>query len=350
MFMRGEEGMAELTSGEIAKVLNLDSIEVLERELILDASKRIERIKWRESEKAHPEQILIKYGRDPALLSEIFYYKELSKSVKDHLPQIIAHDTQNKIGVLVLEWIDGVNPDLSDQAIVKRVYKDYGKFAAKWGNQINEFDNEKITQLINNTPDYKGRLDHLIDKLSIRNHIDEIYEGISFCEGREDLLREVGGPEFLDLIKRMDKKWITGLINMLYKVPCTLHPGDVSKFNTLIRHSNNQVLIIDFENMKIGPMSLLMEYIGEEDIHVPPSQLNETALRSYVEGWNKHSMQSVKWEQFYKSYLAARIFYKIYLIQWYLNKFENKSRRTPEPTWVKRHVQDLLIYCKLIEK
>ena len=342
--------MTELTPEDIAKVLGLESIEVLERELILDASKRIERIKWRESENSLPEQVLIKYGRDPALLFEIFYYNELSIPVKEHIPKIITYDTQNTVSVLILEWIEGINPDLNDQSIVKRVFKDYGKFAAKWGNQIDEFDNNKIDKLININEDYRGKLDHLIDKLSIRTHIDEIFEGIGFRESREDLLREIGGPEFLDLIKRMDRKWILGIMNTLYKVPCTLHPGDVSKFNTLIRHSNNQVLIIDFENMKIGPMSLLMEYIGEEDIHVPPGELNELALRSYVDGWNKRSKHSISWEHFYDSYLAARILYKCYLIQWYLNKFENNSRRTPEPAWVRRHVHDLLKYCKLIEK
>lgn len=342
--------MSELNSDEIAKILSLDSFEILERELILDASKRIERIKWRENKNAIPEQILIKYGRDSAILVEVLFYSKLSNSVKEQIPKIIAYDAQNNVKVLILEWIEGVNPDFSDQAIVKRVYKDYGKFAAKWGNQINEFDNDKIDKLINTNEDYRGKLDHFIDKISIRNHIDEIYEGIKFRESREDLLKMIGGSEFLDLIKRMDQKWILQIIHKLYGVPCTLHPGDVSKFNTLISYSNDQVLIIDFENMKIGPMTLLMEYIGEEDIHVPTSQFNETALRSYVDGWNKYSSQPVKWEPFYDSYLAARILYKCYLIQWYLNKFENNSRRTPEQSWVTKHVNDLLSYCKWIEK
>lgn len=348
--MRGRKLMSELTPDALAKILSLDSIEVLERELILNASKRIERIKWRENENALPEQALIKYGRDSALIFEIFFYNKLSAPVKEHLPKIIAYDTQNKVSVLVLEWIEGVNPDFHDQSIVKRVFKDYGKFAAKWGNQINEFDNDKINKLINVNAEYRGKLDHFIEKISIRNHISEIVEGISFRESREDLLKDIGGSEFLDLIKRMDQKWILQLINTLYGVPSTLHPGDVAKFNTLIRQSNDQVLMIDFENMKIGPMSLLMEYIGEEDIHVPLSHLNETALRSYVDGWNKHSTHTVKWNQFYDSYLAARILYKCYLIQWYLNKYENNSRRTPDISWVKRHVNDLLRYCKTLEK
>ncbi len=342
--------MSELTPLEIAKVLNLDSIEVLERELILDASKRIERIKWRENKNSLPEQVLIKYGKDSAILFEVFFYSQLSSSVKEHIPKIIAYDAHRTVKVMILEWIEGVNPDLGDQAIIERVFKDYGKFAAKRGNNINEFDNDQIDKLINTNDEYRGKLDHFIDKISIRNHIDEIYDGIKFRESRADLLREIGGSEFLDLIKRMDQKWISHLIDTLYGVPSTLHPGDVSKFNTLIRYSNDQVLIIDFENMKIGPMSLLMEYIGEEDIHVPPSELNELALRSYVHGWNKHSTQPVKWEQFYASYLSARILYKCYLIQWYLNKFESKSLRTPEKSWITKHVIDLLSYCKWIEK
>lgn len=325
----------ELSTKAIANSLGLDSIEIIERELILNASKRIERIKYKNDKYGKDKEIFIKYAPGQVLIAEIFFYDKLAEYVKDQVPKMINAVTKDDMKILVIEWIDGNNPDLHDQTIVEKVFYDLGKWTTCWEKVVKSYTNEM--EELPAQSFFNEMMNNLLMESEIKKNLDEF----SIVKKRDHVL-EVGNEKMVEFINTFNDEIKKQIIAKLYSVPLTLHPGDVSKYNTLIRNENGQTVFIDFENMKIGPMSLLMEYIGEQDIHVPNYELNEIALRSYLQGWNDHSKQIISWKQFYQSYLAARILYKCYLLNWYFKRKASNSKKTPDKEWAMVHAKDLL--------
>ncbi|MED1203677.1 hypothetical protein [Heyndrickxia acidicola] len=333
----------DITSSEIASLLGLKHIEIIDRDLILknSSTKKIEHIKWRENSEAAIKEVFIKYGTTPSFIKEILFYDALSKPVRKFIPQLTSYQFNPERYIMILEWINGENPDLSNHHIVKKVFRNLGFFAACFENPILRFRNGKIKGLLREKSRYgmneaKGLVNNLFEKQTICDNLIELGE---FRKIKEDTIKNIGGEKLLLFLERLQNGWIDHIVNTIYYMPLTIHPGDVSKFNMLIRNSNNGTVFFDFENMKITPMCQLMEYIGEKDIHVPPEQLSKLALKSYLNGWNSKSKNKINWNKFYNSYIYTRIYYKCYLLSWWLKREGTKG--DPGIEWISQHVNDL---------
>lgn len=333
----------DITSSEIANLLGLKHIEIIDRELLLknSSTKKIEHIKWRENTEAVIKESFIKYGTTPSFIKEILFYDDLSKPVRKFIPQLTSYQFNPERYIMMLEWINGENPDLSNDYIVRKVFHNLGVFAACFESPILKFRNGKIKGLLSGKSHYvmeqaEGLVNNLFEKQTIYDSLLELGE---FRKTKENTVKNIGGEKLLLFLERLQNGGIHRIVRTIYSMPLTIHPGDVSKFNMLIRNSNNGTVFIDFENMKIAPMCLLMEYIGEKDIHVPPETLTKLALKSYLKGWNSKSKNKISWEKFYNSYIYTRIYYKCFLLSWWLKREGTKG--DPGIEWISQHVYDL---------
>jgi hypothetical protein len=340
-----------ISSAEIAKLIGLEHVEIIEREFILNNSpnKVIEKIICRTDPGSNSQDLFVKYGNGSSFIKEILFYDALSQKVKNLIPKLISYQINPDRYIMVVEWIEGKNPDFTKQDIVEQVFRDYGIFAVSFEKPINSYMHGDIDALINGKSYYgMNKTVDLIGDLFERKRINGILKELChMVKLKSGIVQEIGDKDLLNIMEKMENGLWEYLMDSIYKLPLTIHPGDVSKFNTLLRKSNNKTVIVDYENMKIVPMCLLMEYIGEKDIHVPPEHFSKLALQSYLDGWNSTSENKIKWNDFYNGYICARIIYKCYLIGWWL-KAEG-GNRDPGKEWVLQHTNDLSLLYDLID-
>ncbi|MGM0904473.1 MAG: hypothetical protein ACQEXB_25675 [Bacillota bacterium] len=342
----------DITSSEMTKLLGIDHSEIVDRELILKNSetKKIEKITLRINSEQATKDFFVKYGTTPSFIKEILFYDALSQTVRDHITKLFAYQFNPARYIMVFEWIDGGNPDFSNKNGIIKVFSDLGVFAASFENPIIEYQNGDANALLNGNTHYGAeKLEDLVNDLFVRKENDNIFLELSrIAKRKEKSVHTIGGEKLLLFLKTCENGLTDRIIATIYNMPLTIHPGDVSKFNLLIRKSSNQTVVIDYENMKIAPMCMLMEYIGEEDIHVPSKSLSTLALQSYLDGWNSKSENKINWRSFYNSYICSRIMYKFYLLRWWLKK--EGTKRDPGREWILNHVNDLSILIDEIEQ
>ena len=340
-----------LTSSEITKLLGLDHLEIVDRKLILKNShtKKAEQIKLRTNSEKNIKDFFVKYGTTPSFIKEILFYSALSRPVRDHIIKLFSYQFNPARYIMVFEWIDGENPDFTKENVVTNVFSDLGIFAASFEDPILKYQHGDVCSLLMGKTHYGAdKVEELVNNLFERKRIYDIF--LELCrigKEKEESIKNIGGEKLLLFLRNCENSLIERIIDTIYNMPLTIHPGDVSKFNLLIRKSNNKTVIFDFENMKIAPMCLLMEYIGEKDIHVPPESLSKLALQSYLNGWNSKSENKIKWNNFYDSYICTRIMYKCYLLGWWL--IREGTDRDPGREWILNHVNDLLILIDMVD-
>ncbi|RBW69955.1 hypothetical protein [Bacillus taeanensis] len=350
------ESIPKINTTQLAQILGFKEVEILNRESILEHKEKIiERIDWKRPSSNHIQTMFIKYGKGLYFARELFFYDALSTPVKDQIPELITCQTNPDLLVLVIEWIDGYNPDFKDKAVVKQTFKNLGIWAAHWEKPIQNYMNgDKNALTIKNSHYGEWSTDDLLNGLNAKDKIYWIFtDTAASVKNNQDIVMDLGGKHLVKFFQKLNSDLRQYLIDKIYSVPLTLHPGDVSKYNTLVRKSSKQIYFVDFEGIKICPMSVLMEFIGESWESVPQGSLATVALESYFNAWNKYSSTTpITWNTFIDSYISTRILHKCYLIKWWISKngSVNPENRTPEKEWVKQHALDLLDLIKKLEK
>jgi hypothetical protein len=342
----------DITSTEMNKLLGIDHSEIVDRELILKNSetKKIEKITLRVNSEHDTKDFFVKYGTTPSFIKEILFYDALSQTVRDHITKLFAYQFNPTRYIMVFEWIDGGNPDFSNKNVISKVFNDLGVFAASFEGSILKYQHGESRALLAGHTHYgAAKVEDLVNDLFEKQNNYNVFSELSgIVKRKEKSVHNIAGEKLLLFLRKCENGLIDRIIETIYKMPLTIHPGDVSKFNLLIRGSSNQTVVIDYENIKITPMCMLMEYIGEEDIHVPSKSLSTLALQSYLDGWNSKSENKINWRSFYNSYICSRIMYKFYLLGWWLKK--EGTKRDPGREWILNHVNDLSILIDEIEQ
>lgn len=342
----------DITSSEMTKLLGLKHAEIVDRELILKNSdtKKIEKIRLRINSGKDTKDYFVKYGTTPSFIKEILFYDALSQPVRDHITKLFSYQFNPARYIMIFEWIDGGNPDFSNKNVISNVFRDLGVFAASYEDPIIKYQHGNAGALLTGNTHYgKDKVEDLVNDVFVRKENFNIFLELSgLAKRKTKSVNSIGGEKLAVFLMNCENGLIDLIIDTIYHMPLTIHPGDVSKFNLLIREPNNQTVVLDYENIKIAPMCMLMEYIGEKDIHVPSESLSTLALQSYLNGWNLKTENKIDWRSFYNSYICSRIMYKFYLLGWWLKK--EGSKRDPGREWILNHVNDLSFLIDQIEK
>ncbi|WP_053362687.1 hypothetical protein [Bacillus sp. FJAT-27251] len=338
-----------ITASEMNKLLGLKHSEIADRELILKNSdtKKIEKVTLKTEKGA--KAFFVKYGTTPSFIKEILFYATLSQPVRDQITKLFSYQFNPARYIMIFEWIDGENPDFTNKNVVAKVFSDLGVFAASFEDPVRKYQHGDTGALLTGNRDFvEDNVDDLVNNLFVRKENDQIFLELSkIAKRKEELIKNIGGEKLVAFLRNCENGLIDSIIDTIYDMPLVIHPGDVSKFNLLTREANNQTVVLDYENIKIAPMCMLMEYIGEKDIHVPLESLSTLALESYLNGWNSKSGNKIDWRSFYNSYICSRIMYKFYLLGWWLRK--EGTKRDPGKEWILNHVNDLSILIDQVD-
>ncbi|WP_062109013.1 hypothetical protein [Bacillus niameyensis] len=258
--------------------------------------------------------------------NEIIVYESVLNGNQHQVPAVIkAKEVENNEYFLALEWIEGIHPEFENKNHNEIVFTALGKWTAEWSKQIEVLSNIPKTELYD-----ISSLEILLNKHS-------------------ESLKHMFGNSLVTLLQQI-VSFQHIIIQHIEKFPLTLDPGDISLHNVLLDRKD-KVNFIDFEYCSIRPMIMVVEHFGEEYTSIPYRQSDiDIALKAYVDAWNEHSNASIRWDDFARSHLCARIYYKVGSFLYWIKEIVGGDDSEEIKEWVKKgqeQLQELVNHFKM---
>lgn len=299
-----------LSEATLRKLLNIDQRKLITRETERKLDDRV--VEFVTIENHKPQRIVIKYGTEECIFNKEILYYQLLKIDEVRAPETyVIRQCENGLFFLAIEMLEGEHPEFDNEIHVEKVYKELGKWAVAYYENIN--DPHMLEQWRSNPMWQKIESEHNSLYKSLINLFTRIPMMIRSFVTEHQLAHNDVDLKLLSRLPLMARE----LIDSIWQLPVTLDHGDTTVDNIILCR-DGKVGFIDFQGISLRPTSIMFCSMGEPWNWIPNGRFVEQAMRAFLHVWNNSSHQTISWETFYISYSAARIYFKCSLLdEWF---------------------------------
>jgi hypothetical protein len=330
----------------LADVAGVSPSRVASRETIRALpSKVTERIEILAGAEAPHRVALLKWGPSRSLRREILLYSAVYDPDTDPVPRLLGGVAGDDRHVLLLEWVWGEVPDVSDRESVRRVFHAYGSWMGRWSAAIRGYlagDTGPFWRPVPPAmePDLRRLLDPRITEQRVVEDFERLDELYAACA---DLLDPGRGPRERALFREIAAIG-SAAAEAIFSTPATLGPGDLSAKNVLLSGPARRPTFFDFEFAGIMPAAMTLNAIGEASGLVPMGRLAEYAKETFLDGWSDSAAAPLAREIFHRGQRCALLHLKCHNVRWFFEDILSDSGLARAPRrleWWHRAVPDL---------
>lgn len=268
---------------------------------------------------------LLKYGTEANFFcKEILFYDALSTSTLSTPKPINYGKLSNQIYYIAVERINGRHPEFGNESEVKKVFWELGTWASTYNRKIREYYNGNIDHFFNSDSiEWRSVFDSLIqDFNNIQDNMILLFSKVA--QTAIEVTKDIEGIHLNieETFRLLDnsKEQIT---KRIMEMPITLDKSDITRDNILI--NANQVSFIDFESIRICPISIMLSHIGEPWRWLPRNEYADLALKTFIDSWNNESDLQLNENIFLQSQICGRVYFKCELLEEWIRTNEIKD-------------------------
>lgn len=297
-------------------------------------NKRMELLRFSSGEARDAYSVFVKYVYADSIVQEIMVYDAFLRHHGSRVPKMIGHRASSDgLHVLVLEFLDGFNPEFNNKSIVNTVFEALGGCSSAWRLQAMRYvhgDNKYQTDNHILQDRFERFIQSAVTKeVMIRN----LKETSRIANDMEQTVQELGGTELYEALLDVGGEIGEIFAEYISRMPLTLDSRDISVHN-VIHQTDDKFWFVDFEYRKLCPVAFVVDVLGESWGSLPNDALTECAIRSFLEGWNKDADIRLEWEDFMVSYKCVRVHWKSHEFKHSMSDWLKDKNNHNQSQWV----------------